>query len=114
MDKRFNVSTQVIESCDGDVDFLLSKGEFWRITISEAECERCSGRVEQAMHNCRDVVLRVYLLGVANAFHALHEVKREDDEDSMLNRVMMMWHTDTGDYTEEWLRRQESERGGEA
>lgn len=107
MDKRLSISTQVIEACDGDVEFLLSKGDYWRISLSEAETERCAGRIEQVMHNCRDVVLRVYLLGAANAFHALHDVKRDDDEDKMLDRIMMQWKTDTGDCTEEWLRGQE-------
>lgn len=107
MDKRLSISTQTIEACDGDVTYLLDRGENWRVTVSEAELERCSGRIEQVMHNCRDVVLRVYLLGAANAFHAIHDVKREDDEDKMLDRVMMQWKTDTGDSTEEWLRGQE-------
>lgn len=107
MDKRLTISTQTIEACDGDVEFLLGKGDYWRISLSEAEVERCAGRIEQAMKNCRDVVLCVYLLGAANAFHALHDVKREDDEEAVFNRIMMQWKTDTGDCTEEWLREQE-------
>lgn len=103
MDKRFTVSTQLVEAFDGDMEALMTKGDLFRISISEAELERCSGRCEQAMSNCKDVVLRVYLLGAANAFHALHEAKREWDDEDVYNRVLMLWKTDTGDCTEEWL-----------
>lgn len=112
MDKRFTISTQILEALDGDVGFLMSKGDYWRISMSEAEIERCSGRIEQAMHNCKDVVLRVYLLGAANAYHALHDVKREDDEDKVFDRIMMQWKTDTGDCTEEWLKAMEGVQDG--
>lgn len=104
MYKRFTASPEAVEALGGDIRSMLEDGDFTRLTISDAELERCSGRCRQAMENAADFVLKAYLLGAANAYEALTMAGQGNDHETMFDRVTAMWLRDTGDLTEQALR----------